>query len=111
MVLVPAIGYVRSDVSGVAKRWHEQKMRHFARRLGYNLRKTVEFSRRTEDPITRLAATAALNQAEAVFVPSVDHFGGTVPRELVRVVDVITVEDEQTYARWPDGRVDDDVIG
>ncbi|MFI6776518.1 hypothetical protein [Nocardia sp. NPDC050412] len=37
---------------------------------------------------------------DAVIVPSADHFGGTVPEELVKVRDVITTSPENTYARW-----------
>lgn len=33
----------------------------------------------------------------------VRHFGGEVPPELVKVVDVITVEPQKTYARWAPG--------
>jgi hypothetical protein len=38
-----------------------------------------------------------------VIVPSVRHFGGEVPSELVEVVDVITVNPVHTYARWAPG--------
>jgi hypothetical protein len=38
---------------------------------------------------------------DAVIVPNLEHLGGDVPDELVKVCDVITVSPENTYARWP----------
>ncbi|WP_228541807.1 hypothetical protein [Nocardia sp. XZ_19_369] len=72
-----------------------------ARRLGYNLAKTVAFSEKTADPIQELIEAARRATADAVIVPSVTHFeGNAIPGELTQVVDVITVSPEETYARW-----------
>ncbi|WP_084654909.1 hypothetical protein [Nocardia altamirensis] len=52
-------------------------------------------------PLARLKAQAFRLAAEAIIVPSVEHFaGGQVPEMLVKQLDVITVTPEQTYARW-----------
>lgn len=95
-----AIGYLRSDVSGARQQWDEMHVRSLSKRLGYTLSKTVVLSEHIEDPIARLINVVRRMRAEAVVVPSLEHFGGTVPDELVRVVDVITVEPHDTYARW-----------
>ncbi|WP_194289691.1 DUF3558 domain-containing protein [Nocardia macrotermitis] len=39
--------------------------------------------------------------AAAVFTPHLDHFDGDgLPRELIKLADLITVDDEQTYSRY-----------
>ncbi|MFE3989454.1 hypothetical protein ACFXPR_33675 [Nocardia tengchongensis] len=101
MLEIPtAIGYLRSDVSRARQPWDEAQNRSLAKRLGYTLTRTVVFSESTDNPIQRLINVVRRTAAEAVFVPNLDHFGGTVPAELVEVVDVITVEPEVTHARW-----------
>ncbi|MFE3080680.1 hypothetical protein [Nocardia tengchongensis] len=95
-----AIGYLRSDVSGERRQWDEMQNRGLAKRLGYALAKTVVFNEHIEDPVQRLINVVCRMRAEAVVVPNLDHFGGTVPDELVRVVDMITVDPHDTYARW-----------
>ncbi|WP_255222307.1 hypothetical protein [Nocardia otitidiscaviarum] len=74
-----------------------------AKRLGYNLARTVVFSQHTDDPIGRLINVVRNLGAEAVVVPSLDHLGGTAPAALVQVADVITVEPHHTYARLSTG--------
>ncbi len=96
-----AIGYLRRDIVGVAQGWNETQIRSVARRLGYNLAKTVVFSAKTTNPIPELIAVARRGKADAVIVPSATHFDGdAIPDELTQVVDVITVSPEETYARW-----------
>ncbi len=110
MLTIPAaIGYVRSDISGLRQQWDEIQIRSVARRLGYTLAKTIVSGPYTENPVQRLIDTVQTREAEAVIVPSADHFDGEVPTELVAVADVITVSPEQTYARWiipPDAPAD-----
>lgn len=102
MATIDAIGYLRQDTSGIRQQWDETQMRSLAKRLGYNLRKTVVFGERTDDPVHRLITVVRNLGVDAVIVPSPDHFeGGAVPGALVAVVDVITVEPEQTFTRWP----------
>lgn len=97
----PAIGYLRKDISGTRQPWDEEQIRSVAARLGYDLRKTVVFTADIEHPMHRLRIALARTGAEAVVVPSMAHFdGGKVPDELIAVVDVITVEPEQTFVRW-----------
>lgn len=95
----PAIGYLRTDVSGPSQTWDETRIRSLARRYGYDLSRIVAFSERTDDPAKRLLNVVANTAAEAVFAPSEKHFDGPVPQSLVNVVDVITVDDEQTRSR------------
>ncbi|WP_040805531.1 hypothetical protein [Nocardia concava] len=101
MLEIPtAIDYLRSDVSGARQQWDEMQTRSLAKRLGYTVAKTVVFSQHVEEPIQRLVNVVRRVQADAVVVPNLAHLGGTVPTALVQVVDVITVEPHDTYARW-----------
>lgn len=95
----PAIGYLRSDVSGVSKAWDQIQIRILAERLGYRFAKTVEFSQHTADPISQLLATIARDKIDAVVVPSIEHLAGEIPEALMLAADVITVSPEATYAR------------
>jgi hypothetical protein len=104
MKLVPtAIGYLRSDVSGPRQSWDEIQIRSLARRLGYNLTKTVVFSHRTDDPVARLINLARRTRADAVITPAAAHFGGTIPAELDHVAAVITVCDLAADRTGTDG--------
>lgn len=94
-----AIGYVRTDVSGIQQQWDEARIRALADRFGYTLLKTVAFSEKTDTPVQRLINVVSNTGAEAVFTPSPDHFFGQVPRELVAVADVNTVHPEKTHSR------------
>ncbi|UGT43407.1 hypothetical protein LTV02_08480 [Nocardia yamanashiensis] len=95
-----ALGYLRTDVSGVQQQWDETRIRSLAARLGYALRKTVAFGERTDQPVERLVNVVRRLDAEAVVVPGPHHFEGhRIPAELVRVVDVITVDPDATHAR------------
>lgn len=101
-----AIGYLRRDVSGSRQKLDETQIRSLAARFGYDLCKTLVFGQDTERPIHRLCVAVDRSAAEAVFTPSTGHFEyWQVPAELVRIVDVVTVNDEHTYARYPDGRL------
>ncbi|MEC3952522.1 hypothetical protein VMT65_05715 [Nocardia sp. CDC153] len=105
---IDAIGYIRTDVAGLQQPWNESEIRSLAKRLGYNLRKTVTFSAQTDKPVYRLKVILErLGTVEAVFTPSVAHFDGEIPAELVQVADVITVHPEQTFARWSAGELPD----
>lgn len=98
-----ALGYVRKDVSGVRQRWDEQQIRSLAGRFGYFLHKTVVFGSYIDDPVGELMCVVERTEAEALFVPSLEHFDGCVPRALVSVADVVTVVPRYTYARWATG--------
>ncbi|MFC9966356.1 hypothetical protein ACFVH4_19175 [Nocardia ignorata] len=95
----PAIGYLRSDVSGVNKDWHQIQIRTLAQRLGYELTKTVEFSANTADPLDRLIETVTRERPDAVVTPSAEHLGGDIPKGLVAIADVITVLPQETHSR------------
>ncbi|WP_405493090.1 hypothetical protein [Nocardia sp. NBC_00511] len=95
-----AIGYLRSDVSGIRQTWDEAQIRSMARRLGYSLTKTVVFSERVATPVDRLINVVLRTDVDAVLTPSLEHLGSTPPAPLIQVVDLITVDPHATYARW-----------
>ncbi|MEC3957894.1 hypothetical protein VMT65_33000 [Nocardia sp. CDC153] len=96
-----ALGYVRTDVSGIGQLWDESQIRKLATRLGYDFSGMIVYDPATErPPLARLKARATRLDAEAVIVPSPAHFErGEIPGTLVQQLDVITVSPEQTYAR------------
>ncbi|MFD0365851.1 hypothetical protein ACFQZZ_30810 [Nocardia sp. GCM10030253] len=95
-----AIGYLRRDVSGFSQSWDEIQIRSVAKRLGYDLAKTVVFGRETDSPESRLLNVIRTIDVDAVIVPSAAHLGGAIPDPLVQACDVVTVSPENTYARW-----------
>ncbi|MBL1075474.1 hypothetical protein JK358_13830 [Nocardia sp. 2] len=102
-----AIGYLRRDVSGVHQQWHEYQMRSLASRYGYDYAKTLAFGPEVDRPVHRIRVTVSRIGAEAVFTPSKHHFDGEeVPAELVQVVDVVTADSAETYARRATGAVE-----
>ncbi|MGW4243114.1 hypothetical protein [Nocardia sp. NPDC004722] len=95
-----AIGFLRHDVSGAQQQWDEAQIQHLARRLGYDLCKTLIFGPETDRPMLRVRTTLSRLAADAVIVPSLAHLGGRIPDDLVEIADIITVSPENTYARW-----------
>ncbi|MFE3273194.1 hypothetical protein [Nocardia sp. NPDC059239] len=95
------LGYLRTDVSGVAQLWDQSQIRKLATRLGYDFADMVIYDPKFgRPPLARLKAQATRLDAEAVIVPSPEHFeGGEIPGTLVQQLDVITVNPEETYAR------------
>ncbi|MVU82552.1 hypothetical protein GPX89_35645 [Nocardia sp. ET3-3] len=95
------LGYLRTDISGVTQLWDQTQIRKLATRLGYDFADMVIYDPRFgRPPLARLKAQATRLDAEAVIVPSPEHFeGGEIPGTLVAQVDVITVTPEETYAR------------
>ncbi|MFB7719097.1 hypothetical protein [Nocardia sp. NPDC056100] len=96
-----AIGYLRTDISGSARLWDQTQIRRLAARLGYDFADMVIYDPKFgRPPLARLKAQATRLDAEAVIVPSPEHFcGSKVPSALVEQFDVITVNPEATYAR------------
>jgi hypothetical protein len=94
---------LRKDISGISQTWDETQIRSVAKRLGYELTKTVVFGPETDSPLSRLLNVVRRVDVDAVIVPGVQHFGGEVPADLVSAVDVVTVRPENTYARWAPG--------
>ncbi|MEV6555013.1 hypothetical protein AB0M22_04795 [Nocardia sp. NPDC051756] len=94
-----AIGYLRRDVSGVSQVWDETQIRSVAKRLGYELTKIVVFGAQTEQPVQQLLNAIERVDADAVVMPNLTHLADELDR-VVRVCDVITVNPENTYARW-----------
>ncbi|WP_363191203.1 hypothetical protein, partial [Nocardia seriolae] len=97
----PGSTLLRADVSGVAQLWDQTQIRKLATRLGYDFADMVIYDPRFgRPPLARLKAQATRLDAEAVIVPSTEHFeGAEIPGTLVRQLDVITVTPEQAYAR------------
>ncbi|WP_245568597.1 hypothetical protein [Nocardia concava] len=96
-----ALGYLRTDVSGVSQQWDESEIRRLAARYGYDLAEIVVYDPASgRPPFARLKAQATRLDAEAVFVPSLEHFEeGEAPGSLVQRLDVVTVHPESTYSR------------
>ncbi|MFE3190522.1 hypothetical protein ACFXHA_16015 [Nocardia sp. NPDC059240] len=96
-----ALGYLRTDVSGVSQQWDESEIRRLAARYGYDLAEIVLYDPVSgRPPFARLKAQATRLDAEAVFVPSLSHFeDGQAPCSLVQRLDVVTVHPESTYSR------------
>ncbi|WP_405495075.1 hypothetical protein [Nocardia sp. NBC_00511] len=95
-----AIGFLRHDVSGEQQQWDEAQIQHLARRLGYDLCRTLILGPDTDRPLVRVRTMVSRTEADAIIIPNLDHFGGRIPDEIVRIADVITVSPENTYARW-----------
>ncbi|WP_442942815.1 hypothetical protein [Nocardia sp. NBC_01503] len=85
----------------MAQLWDQSQIRKLATRLGYDFADMVIYDPRFgRPPLARLKAQASRLDAEAVIVPSLEHFeGAEVPGTLVVQLDVITVTPEETYAR------------
>lgn len=94
-----AIGYLRRDVSGVSQVWDETQIRSVAKRLGYELAKIVVFGAQTERPVQQLLNAIERVAADAVVIPNLAHLADELDL-VVRACDVITVNPENTYARW-----------
>ncbi|WP_454197260.1 hypothetical protein [Nocardia sp. Marseille-Q1738] len=95
----PALGYLRKDVSGVSQTWDEAQLQSLAKRLGYELSKTVTFGAATDEPVARLIDVVRACAVDAVIAPGLHHFDGAVPEELVEVCDLITVTPQETFSR------------
>ncbi|MFI1914559.1 hypothetical protein [Nocardia sp. NPDC020380] len=96
-----ALGYVNTAVSGISQQWDETEIRRLAQRYGYDLAEIVVYDPKSErPPLARLKAQATRLDAEAVFVPSLEHFEeGEAPGSLVQRLDVVTVHPESAYSR------------
>ncbi|WP_067693935.1 hypothetical protein [Nocardia jejuensis] len=101
--LPAALGFLRSDVSGTHQQWDEIQIRSLAKRLGYDLRKTVVFNATTDRPVQRLCTLLVALGVDALIVPSAAHFEGEeVPADLVTVANICTVKPESTFPRRGD---------
>lgn len=94
-----AIGFLRTDIAGSHQKWLETTMRSLAKRLGYDLCKTIALSAKTDDPVGLLLDQVERSQAEAVIVPGRVHLDGHIER-VMRRADVIFDADD-VEARWP----------
>ncbi|MFC4128467.1 hypothetical protein [Nocardia rhizosphaerae] len=100
-----ALGYLRTDISGVGQVWDEERMRFAAEEQGYDLRKTIAFGPTVFDPIGRLAAIAAELGVDAVLSPSAAHLGAVVPDLLRGICAIVVVDPLVTYPRFDPQRV------
>ncbi|MEV6772597.1 hypothetical protein AB0N05_28565 [Nocardia sp. NPDC051030] len=96
-----ALGYLRTDVSGISQLWDEMCIRRLATRLGYDFTQLVVYDPNSaRPPLARLKAQATRLDAEAVIVPGLSHFDNDeIPASLVRQLDVITCAPEETYGK------------
>ncbi|WP_147287024.1 hypothetical protein [Nocardia otitidiscaviarum] len=81
--------------------WDQSQLRKRAEQLGLDFADMVVYDPRFgRPPLARLKAQATRLRAEAIIVPSAEHFaGGQIPVDLIRRVDIITVTPQETYAR------------
>ncbi|WP_067530988.1 hypothetical protein [Nocardia crassostreae] len=88
-----ALGYLRTDVSGIGQLWDEERIRRIAERSGYDFCGMVVYDPRTgKPPLAWLRALANRLDVTAVIAPGPDHFvGGRIPDALMARVEVITV--------------------
>ncbi|WP_162958593.1 hypothetical protein [Nocardia yunnanensis] len=105
MGLLPsAVGFLRSDVSGLNQPRDELRILAAAKRTGYDLRKTIVFNEHTQDRVHRLKVAISRLGVNAVIVPSTEHFDDhTIPGELLEVAAVITVSPGNTWGRTSSG--------
>ncbi len=98
---IDAIGYVRSDISGTSQRIDEERLRAHAKSYGYNLRKTIVFGSRTDNPEFRLGSVLdRLSGVRALIVPTEQHFDGdVVPTAIAARVEVVVVSRPTGLAR------------
>lgn len=97
--VVPAIAYLRIDLSGGALAWDRRRIQQRASQLGYTLRETLHASPQQQlAPLALLLDEIHHHEAEAVFVPTVAHLDGHLDR-VMRLADVIDLEGG-CYARW-----------
>ncbi|WP_157228651.1 hypothetical protein [Nocardia brevicatena] len=89
---VPAIVYLRTDLCGPV--WTEQR----TLRLGYELCETIRVDAGRSSRLVFLEDRIRLHEAEAVFVPTVEHLDGQLGR-IVAQADVIE-QNGRTHARW-----------
>lgn len=94
-----AIGFLRTDIAASQQKWLETTMRSLAKRLGYDLCKTIALSAKTEDPVGLLLDQIERTGAEAVIVPGRAHLDGHIERVMRRADVVFDVDDVE--ARWP----------
>lgn len=93
------LGYLRIDVSGVGQLWDETRIRRSAELCGYDLAEIVVYDPNSgRSPLARLKAQANRLDAEAIIVPSLEHFaGGVIPAAVAQRFDVITVTPEDRH--------------
>lgn len=95
---VPAVSYLRVDLSGEGLELDEHRMKRLSIRLGYDLRELIRTDASRTHRLVTLEDRIRSHRAEAVFVPSVDHLDGQLSRIFAQA-DVIE-QNGETYARW-----------
>ncbi|WP_454195314.1 hypothetical protein [Nocardia sp. Marseille-Q1738] len=94
-----AIGFLRTDIAAPHEKWLETQMRSLAKRLGYDLCKTIALSAKTADPVGLLLDQIERTHAEAVIVPGRVHLDGHIGQVMRRADVIFDVDDVE--ARWP----------
>lgn len=94
--LVPAIAYLRSDLTST-EAFDIRRIQRLALRLGYELRETL-WANSGLSGVVDLEEHIRRHEAEAVFVPTVEHLADRLDR-IVKQTDVIELDGE-CYARW-----------
>ncbi|WP_040833026.1 hypothetical protein [Nocardia brevicatena] len=94
--LVPALAYLRTDLTGCAE-FDTRRIERLALRLGYELCETLCAAGGLSG-VADLEERIRHHEAEAVFAPSADHLEGYLDR-IVKQADVLELDGE-CHARW-----------
>lgn len=96
----PAVGYLRTDLSGVAGEFDRAQIITRAARLGYTLTgDVIEHTAATEHRTEHLLAAVYAHRAEAVIVPTLAHLDKATFDLVLPAADIITTQPYETYAR------------
>ncbi|BDU09156.1 hypothetical protein IU440_11780 [Nocardia cyriacigeorgica] len=96
----PAVGYVRTDLSGAAAEFDRAQIIIRAARLGYVLIGDVlEHTAATAHRTEHLLAVIYTHRAEAVIVPTLAHLDKATFDLVLPGADIITTQPYETYAR------------
>lgn len=96
-----ALGYLRTDVSGIVQLWDESRIRQTASHLGFDLAAIIVYDPLSgRPPLARLKAQATRLDAEAVIVPDLTHLENSgIPASISGRLELIAVSPEQSYPR------------
>ncbi|WP_157129339.1 hypothetical protein [Nocardia amamiensis] len=95
-----AIGYLRRDISGRRQRRHELEIRALARRLGYDLARTLTLGPEVDAPVMRLRVLVDRLGAAAVITPHLEHLQAA-EKQVLAVSDLITLDPERIWRHSP----------
>ncbi|WP_280233843.1 hypothetical protein [Nocardia cyriacigeorgica] len=96
----PAVGYLRSDLSGASAAFDRAQIASRATRLGYTLIADVlDHTAATTHRTEHLLALIYTHRAEAVILPALTHLDTGAFDLVLPAADIITTQPYETYAR------------